>query len=473
MRARFGSWRLLLREGLWFIPTITTLTAVLLALGLVRLDRTVRFDERADLPWWLFGGGAEGTRAVLEAIAGTTITVTGVVFSITVVALQLASSQFSPLVLRTFRADRGNQIVLGVLIATFTYALIVLRSVVSPGPDAGFVPVIATSGAIGLALLSVALLIFFIHHAARSVQASTIIDRASNDTLALIHHLYPEDIGDPEDATRVPQLPASPAAVVLSTRAGYLQAVDGDTLFDLSEDQTLTVRVERLPGDFILPGSALASVWPKTSVDEDLEDKVRSAFLIGNERTLQSDVELGIRQIADIAIKALSPGIKTRQRPCSVLTISAPRWFTLVDGTVPGRCGQEGMEMSASPSSAPRLTNWWMLHSPRFGSMAPEMPSLGPTLRSPWVESQHWCRPSSESISPITDAWWWKVPAPSSRFGVTWSESSGQPHGHRKATSRTPIWRRTHVTFGHPGRPFLLGRTRADRSAPESKPELS
>ncbi len=309
MRARFGSWRLLLREGLWFIPTITTLTAVLLALGLVRLDRTVRFDERADLPWWLFGGGAEGTRAVLEAIAGTTITVTGVVFSITVVALQLASSQFSPLVLRTFRADRGNQIVLGVLIATFTYALIVLRSVVSPGPDAGFVPVIATSGAIGLALLSVALLIFFIHHAARSVQASTIIDRASNDTLALIHHLYPEDIGDPEDATRVPQLPASPAAVVLSTRAGYFQAVDGDTLFDLSEDQTLTVRVERLPGDFILPGSALASVWPKTSVDEDLEDKVRSAFLIGNERTLQSDVELGIRQIADIAIKALSPGI--------------------------------------------------------------------------------------------------------------------------------------------------------------------
>lgn len=310
MRARVASWWLVMRESLWFVPTICTLLVVLLAVVLVRLDHTLRFDQRDDLPWWLFGGGPEGTRAVLAAIAGTTITVTGVVFSITVVALQLASSQFSPLVLRSFRADRGNQIVLGFFIATFTYALLVLRSVLSPQQErAGFTPVIATTGAIGLVLVSVGLLIYFIHHAARSVQASTIIERASNDTLALIHHLYPEDIGDPGEDSPFPALPLSPAAVVLAKRGGYFQAVDGDTLFDLSEEQTLTVQVERLPGDFVLPGSILASVWPKTSMDKELEDKVRAAFVIGPERTLQSDVELGIRQIADIALKALSPGI--------------------------------------------------------------------------------------------------------------------------------------------------------------------
>jgi uncharacterized membrane protein len=308
--ARVGSWRLVVRESFWFIPAVTTLLVVALAVVLVRLDRTLRFDQRPDLPWWLFGGGPEGIRAVLSTIAVTTITVTGVVFSITIVALQLASSQFSPLVLRTFRADRGNQVVLGFFIATFTYSLLVLRSVLSPEQGTkGFVPVIATTVAIGLALVSVTLLIYFIHHAARSIQASTIIERASNDTLALIRHLFPEDVGEPGESYPSSALPRSEAAVVVAKQGGYFQAVDGDTLFDLSEEQTLTVHVERVPGDYVLPGSVLATIWPKTSVDEEMEEQVRSAFLIGPERTLQSDVELGIRQISDIAIKALSPGI--------------------------------------------------------------------------------------------------------------------------------------------------------------------
>ena len=309
MRARVRSWWLVLREGLWFVPSICTVFAVLLAVVLVRLDRSLRFDQRPDLPWWIFGGGAEGVRAVLGAIAGTTITVTGVVFSITVVALQLASSQFSPLVLRRFRADWGNQVVLGFFIGTFTYALLVLRSVLAPTQDQpGFVPVTATSGAIGLALVSVALLIYFIHHAARSVQASTIIGRASHDTLALIHELYPDDIGEPAE-TPPPVLPSEPPAVVAATEGGYFQAVDEDALFHLSEAQSLIVRVEDFPGDFLFPGSPLVSVWPSASVDAGVEKRIRAAFIIGPERTLQSDVELGIQQIADMAVKALSPGI--------------------------------------------------------------------------------------------------------------------------------------------------------------------
>ena len=308
-RARITSWWLVIRESLWFVPAVCTLVAIVLAVVLVRIDRTVRFDQRDDLPWWLFGGGPEGIRAVLSAIAGTTITVTGVVFSITVVALQLASSQFSPLVLRRFRADRGNQVVLGVFIGTFTYALLVLRSVLSPEQDSdGFVPVLAATAAIGLALISVGLLIFFIHHAARSVQASTIIDRALEDTLGVIQHLYPEDLGDPDEAISS-QPPAGVAAIITATEGGYFQAVDEDTLFEVSEDRALAVRIERSPGDYVLPGSVLASVWPASALDADLENEIHAAFVIGTERTLQSDIELGIRQIADIGIKALSPGI--------------------------------------------------------------------------------------------------------------------------------------------------------------------
>ena len=309
MGARATSRWLRMREGLWFVPTLCTLFVALLAIGLVRIDRAVRFDQRADLPWWIFGGGPEGVRAVLSAIAGTTITVTGVVFSITIVALQLASSQFSPLVLRTFRADRGNQLVLGFFIATFTYALLVLRSVLSPGQhEESFVPVIATSGAIALALVCVALLIYYIHHAARSIQASTVIQSASADTLTLIRHLYPDDIGESDDTVAAP-VPSTPATVVVATVCGYLQAVDGDTLFELGDGQALSVRVECLPGEFLLPGAPLASIWCESGIDSGLPDDVRTAFVIGSERTLQSDIELGIRQIADIGVKALSPGI--------------------------------------------------------------------------------------------------------------------------------------------------------------------
>ncbi|HEV2528153.1 MAG TPA: DUF2254 domain-containing protein [Thermomicrobiales bacterium] len=309
MRARSTSWWLVLRESLWFVSTLCTLVAALLAILAVQLDHRFRFDQRDDVPWWMLGGGPEGTRSVLSAIASTTITVTGVVFSIMVVAIQLASSQFSPLVLRSFRADRGNQLVLGFFIASFTYSLLVLRAVLSPLDDQpGFIPVIATTGAIVMAMISVALLIYFIHHAARSMQASSIIERASNDTLALIERLYPDDIGEPlREPPRL--MPESPAAVVRATQSGYFQAIDGDTLFDLSEEHTLTVRVEHLPGAFILRGSVLASVWPAAKVDARIEDKVQTAFVIGSERTLQSDVELGIRQVAAIAVKALSPGI--------------------------------------------------------------------------------------------------------------------------------------------------------------------
>jgi len=309
MRQRFGSWWHDLQDSLWFVPAIMTAIAVALALLLVRIDQRLLLDRRLDVPW-LFGGGVEGARGVLAAVGGTMITVTATVFSITIVALQLASSQFTPRVLRTFTGDRGNQVVLGFFIGTFTYALLVLRAVRSASDDGvTFVPSLAVTGAIILALASIGLLIYYIHHAARSIQAAVVIDHAASDTIGLIDRLFPADVGRPgaPAASEVP-LPSSPAVVVPADGSGYVQAIDQDALVDLAVRSSLLIRIEPRIGEFVLPGAVLASVWA-TAVAEDCHDPIRDAVLLGPEPTLQSNIELGVRQLADIALKALSPGI--------------------------------------------------------------------------------------------------------------------------------------------------------------------
>ncbi len=307
MPTRLSSWWYDLQDSLWFLPAVMTGTAIALALGMVRLDGYLLLDRRTGTSW-LFGGGAEGARGVLSAIAGTMITVTGVVFSITIVALQLASAQFTPRVLRTFTGDRGNQVVLGAFIGTFTYALLVLRSVRSASQDGAiFVPAASVTLAIVLVLVSIGLLIYYIHHAASSIRASVIINRAARDTLGLIDELFPADVGRP--APPSPPLPLNPPGLVHASASGYLQRIDQDALFSLAEERAIVVRLEPLVGEFILPGAALASVWPAGQVDEGLTQSIHGTVVLGPERTLQADVELGIRQLADIAIKSLSPGI--------------------------------------------------------------------------------------------------------------------------------------------------------------------
>ena len=308
MRAKAGVIWQHLREGLWLLPTLLTLGAVALAAVTVELDRRLLADQRADV-YLAFGGGAEGARGVLTAIGSTIITVTGVIFSVTIVTLQLASSQFTPRVLRTFVGDRANQLVLGVFIATFTYTLLVLRTIRSGAGDTQvFVPSISVAMAIGLALISIGLLIFFIHHVARSIQASVIIDRATRDTLHVADRVLPE-VADPCDAIHPPGELGDPPASVAAERAGYIQAIDEDAIFDLACRGQATVRVERRVGEHLLPGTTLASIWPSSQLPEDAAVTIRRAFVVGPERTLTDDLELGARQITDIALRALSPSL--------------------------------------------------------------------------------------------------------------------------------------------------------------------
>jgi uncharacterized membrane protein len=316
-----------IRDSLWFLPAALTVAAAVLAPAMVLVDQRWLSPAQMGELWWVFGGSPEGARGVLVAIAGSLITVTGVVFSITIVALQLASSQFTPRVLQNFTGDRGNQVVLGVFVGTFTYTLLVLRTVRSAVDDgaAGFVPAAGVTLAVLLALVSIGCLIFYIHHVSTWIEASTIVDRVANETMHVIEKRFPapeEAEGDGGAGDEDPPPPPGAPATVASRRTGYLQLVELDDLVELADREGLVIRVDAAVGDFVLAGQPLASVWPDAGeasaedesagdapAEDGTADAVRSAFNFGHRRTLPHDAELGFLQLSDIAVKALSPGI--------------------------------------------------------------------------------------------------------------------------------------------------------------------
>lgn len=297
-----------LRDSLWLVPSISAALALVLALVIVRVDAA--WSPSGTFERILFSGGADGARGVLTAVAGSLITVTGVVFSVTIVALQLASSQFTPRVLRGFMADTANQIVLGTFIGTFTYTVMVLRTVTGADDNReAFIPELGVTVAILLVLVSIGALIYFINHSARSVQAAVILTRETQNTRKRIDHLFPRGFGHPDEELPVPRAPVAPSAVVLAAESGYLLAVHADSLFDLAEDRRLTIRMDVPVGGFVIEGEALASIWPPSAADDTAIKAVRDAFVLGEERTPHQDVDLGIIVISDIALRALSPGV--------------------------------------------------------------------------------------------------------------------------------------------------------------------
>ena len=301
------------RDSLWFIPSIAVAFASVLAVFAVGIPNPSAGSGLT--PMWLFSGGAEGARGVLTAIAGGLISVTGTIFSVTIVALQLASSQFTPRVLGSFMADRVNQSVLGVFIGTFTYTLLVLRTIHSEGQDRSvFVPQVGITIALGLLLVSIGALIVFINHAAQSIRVSVILSRESRRTLERVEQLFPRQVGWPASADAAAEwAPPGPAGVVVALESGYLQAVHAEALWRLSDEEgrrePIAIRMEMHVGAFTFPGKALASVWPARLAEGAVARAVRRAFVLGPERTSDFDVEFGLVELSDIAVKALSPSI--------------------------------------------------------------------------------------------------------------------------------------------------------------------
>lgn len=300
-----------LSESFWFVPAVLTLIAVGVAFGLTEIDDAYK-DSFWNTPESFFGAQAAGSRAMLTSIATSMITVAGVVFSITLVALSLASSQFSSRVLNNFMNDRSNQVVLGVFVGIFAYCLVVLRTIRDVEQDV-FVPALAVAFAVILAFVGIGFLIYFIHHISVSIQDAHILARIAAETTEAVESLFPDELGEedpaPGGADPAAADPARTWQPVLSRRTGYITTVDIERLLNFAKGRASVVRMERGVGDFVIQGRVLVSILSSAEASEEDAKELCHVFEVSMRRTVFQDAAFGIRQLVDVAVKALSPGI--------------------------------------------------------------------------------------------------------------------------------------------------------------------
>ena len=307
-----------LNSSFWFVPTVMVFLAIALSFVTIWIDQNQKTKLIGELGW-AYTLGPSGSRAILSAIASSMMSVATTAFSITIVALQLASSQFGPRLLRNFMQDRGNQIVLGTFISTFVYSLMVLRTI-NGLEEHEFVPHLAVTCGIGLAIASIGVLIYFIHHSASSIQVDNVIKVVGDELDDAIDRLFPETIGTSKSknkqqdnqsdiATDIPANFDRDARPILAINGGYVQAINNQELMQVATEHNLLLQILQRPGRFTVEGSELVQVFPGKEVNEQLTSKINDAFLIGSQRTEKQDVEFSIDQLVEIAVRALSPGI--------------------------------------------------------------------------------------------------------------------------------------------------------------------
>lgn len=304
-----------LHSSYWFIPSLMTLGAVVVSSLVIHFDQQSQTGGFTFLPWGT-EVSPEGARKIFATVAGSMITVAGVVFSITIVALSLATTQFGPRLLRSFMRDRANQFVLGTFIATFVYCLLLLRTTHGDNGSDSFVPQLGLAIGMLLTLLSLGVFIFFIHHAADSIQAPTVAALVGHEFDAALDKLYPERIGHDAPEKQVSQ-PSGNAGLVHAAKTGYLRAIDSDGLLELARREQLVLEILVRPGDFIISGGELARCWSDAGDINEIEEKISCRFFVGRHRTVEQDVQFPVQQLVDMALRALS---QTNSDPHTAIT---------------------------------------------------------------------------------------------------------------------------------------------------------
>lgn len=314
MRSSWLGWPERLRSSYWFLPAVLALAALVLAAATVALDRSGSLQRLPVLSALGAVDQPDGARALLTTVAGSLITVAGVVFSLTLVGLSLASQQFGPRLVGNFMRDRANQLVLGAFVATFLYCLMVLRTV--RGADAvsgapAFVPHLSVAVALALTLLSLGVLIYFIHHAAESVQVSFVLARVGRELtqqiLALPEAGAASDHAAGGDAPGLPAAFEDEAVTVAAGRTGYVQAIDLPGLVALAREHQAVVRLHHPPGSFVMLDGPLADVHPPEAAGA-LEGRIEGGYALGAVRTPHQDPAFLFDQLLEVAVRALSPG---------------------------------------------------------------------------------------------------------------------------------------------------------------------
>ena len=328
------------RESFWFLPAALGLLAVVLAEVLVLVDRTLP-EVATDRLFFLDALSASGGRSLLSVIGSSMLTVAGTSFSITISVLATTSSTYGPRLVRNFMADRANQFVLATFTSTFLYAIVVMRTVHTEVDDASaFVPVIAVHVAVLLGVLDVGVLVFFIHHIARSVQITSLQGRVMDDLRGVAAFVYPDEPGAglstgaararPADAARngTAGTAGTDGTTVRAAADGYVQAVAWEQLRRSAAGAGLVVDVVAMPGSHVIEGDVLVTTdrpAPSATVKA-----LRRSFTLGVARTPHQDVSFALQQLVEIAVRGLASGSNDPYTAVSALDHAAgvlvPLW---------------------------------------------------------------------------------------------------------------------------------------------------
>jgi uncharacterized membrane protein len=308
----------------WFIPSVMALLAVLLAIGMIFVDTYSGSLWMNSVPW-LYATLPNGARSLLSSIGGSMITVAGTVFSVTIAAVVYASGQYGPRLLTNFMKDRGNQVTLGTFIATFVYCLLVLRTIRSADEANGysFVPNMALLVAVVLALCSIGVLIFFIHHVPSKIRINSVIKDIGASLLREIDRAFPTQVGQAPrndhivDDQHIPkafrrdadEVDADNRRMIGARDTGYIQTVDDDHLMAVACKHDLVLRLQYQPGDFVHAGRTLVEAWPPGQCTDAAAKSIANAFTMGDDRSTLQDLRFPIDELVEIAARALSPGV--------------------------------------------------------------------------------------------------------------------------------------------------------------------
>lgn len=301
------------RSSFWFVPAILMVSATVGAFLLVALD--ARFDAAITSAMPIIEMSPPAARSILSSIVGAMISATGVVFSITIVALSLASSQFGSRLIRTYRGRRSTHFTLGVFVSTSLYCILVLTCI-REVEDFSFVPKLAVGVGIILTVICLATLIYYIHDMSYAIQASSVIDKSAKDLDGLIDRMYPSNIGEPPDDPSVNKEFTNRIWTAECDRVGYVQAIEDESVMSLATDYDIQIHLRVHPGDFVYEGRELSEIYAETvdriidgETKEKINEKLCKCLIIGNNRTPSKDLRYAFNELVEVAVRALSPGI--------------------------------------------------------------------------------------------------------------------------------------------------------------------
>jgi uncharacterized membrane protein len=294
-----------LRQREWIVPTAIVLLAIGLSFAMEALDEHV--TGRLEPVWYLFSGRHTIARQFLSALAAAMVAILTMAFSITVTALTFIGQHYGSRVLRNFMQDLRTQLVMGTFLATFVYALLVLRTVHSAS-DGGSLPRISVTFAIVLAVLSLFILTYFLYHLSERMDAPNIVASIGHDLGRVIDRTTqaPAEIG-PSDEAFPPESTGTATRRVEAMDTGYIQRIDEDELIEAAASHEAMVRLHCRIGMFVVQGDTLATVRSEHRAEEPLCIRIRACIRLGAARSLEQDIEFGVDQLVQVAIRGLSP----------------------------------------------------------------------------------------------------------------------------------------------------------------------